>query len=176
MAHPKPKGSLADSKALLAEIAALKQGWQRSQADFENFRRRTQLEEGDRIGLAVGTALLALTPIAENFRRALAQLATLDGTASADQLAAWASGITTISRQFDQALLSAGLTTIQPNRGDPFNPHEHEALAYQAHPELASDTIVQVVERGYRRGQRILLPAKVVVSAGQPAPAAEPNA
>ncbi len=160
---------MADGEALQAEVATLRQGWQRTQADFDNFRRRMIAEQQDRTVVAVGQALLNLTPVAENLRRALGELETLTaGADSTESWRAWANGVASIARQFDQALIAAGLSLIDPAPGTPFDPHEHEALTHQPHADHGTDTVTHVAERGYRAGGRVLAPAKVIVSAGPP--------
>lgn len=159
-------GSSQETVTLKEQVATLTQGWQRTQADFDNFRRRSQAEQADRAGYELGRALLTLTPVAENLRRAMTQFTTLSAPTT-EQLAAWATGIQSIARQFDQALTAAGLVPIEPQPGEPFNPHEHEALTHQPHVNHSVDTVTQVVERGYRVGNRVLVPAKVIVSSGR---------
>lgn len=156
-----------NAQLLQAELETLRQGWQRTQADFDNFRRRTVTEQHERTALLVGQALQALIPIAENLRRAVGEFEKLNReTGTVDALRSWAGGVTAIARQFDQALANAGLTPIDPTPGEPFNPHEHEALSHQPHPVHSSDTVVQVVERGYKVNANVVAPAKVIVSAG----------
>lgn len=183
MSHRKPKTTdqspvtnspdggdtvVADLASIQAELETLRQGWQRTQADFDNFRRRTQAEQQDRTTTGIGQALVPLTSIAENLRRALGELDKLTGDVSTvEALRSWASGVGAIARQLDQALSAAGLTPIDPPPGSPFNPHEHEALTHQPHSDYGYDTIVQVIERGYRAGDRVLIPAKVIVSSGK---------
>ena len=154
-----------DVEKLEIEIAELKVGWQRTQADFENFRRRSAQESNERTSIQVANALMAIAPVAENLRRALAD-AESKPESTPEQMKAWLSGISQIARQLDQALSAAGLTSINPTPGEPFNPHEHEALTHQPHENHSVDSVTQVVERGYKVGQRVVQPAKVVVSAG----------
>lgn len=154
----------AEIERLTSEVESLKQGWQRTQADFENFRRRTQGDQQQAVGIALGRTLMQLAPIGENLRRAVDHRPAANATSQAVE--AWADGVASIARQFDQALMAAGLDVIDPAAGQLFNPHEHEAIAHQHHSDHAVDTIIQVIERGYRVEQRVLQPAKVVVSAG----------
>lgn len=172
MAHRSSKSAASPTtEALKAEVDSLKQGWQRTQADFDNFRRRTANEAIERTAAAVGQRLLGFMPVAENLRRALIELKSLSNDpASTERLQAWASGIASIARQFDQALSAAGLSPIDPTLGTPFNPHEHEALSHQPHADHDRDTISQVVERGYKVGNRVLTPAQVIVSSGSDNP------
>ena len=175
MTKPKSKSHTdLDGTVRTAEVEQLKlqldeatRGWQRTQADFENFRRRTASDAAERTAIDVGRALLTFAPIAENLRRAIGELDRLNGaTSTVESLRAWAAGVASIARQFDQALGAAGLTLIDPSPGDPFNPHEHEALTHQPHPDHSVDTVVQVIERGYQAGNRVISPAKVMVSSG----------
>ena len=155
----------SDLKQLEEEINQLRTGWQRTQADFENFRRRMVQDQHDRTAYEVANALMAIAPVAENLRRALAD-AESKTEATPEQMKAWQNGVAQISRQLDQALSGAGLAPICPEPGEDFNPAEHEAISHLPSKEIALDMVIQTVERGYKVGNRVLTPAKVVVSAG----------
>jgi molecular chaperone GrpE len=157
--------------ALTEEIAQLKQrleaaeqeaaenraGWQRAAADMANFRRRTESEREQSLGLANESLLRKLLTVVDDFDRALAQmppdLATLG----------WAEGIWVIDRKLRQLLESEGLTSIEAE-GKPFDPHEHEAVAQQPSSAVPDGTVVSEIQRGYRVRDRVLRPAMVIVA------------
>ena len=152
--------------ALTGEIAQLKQrleaaenraGWQRAAADMANFRRRTESEREQSLGLANESLLRKLLTVVDDFDRALAQmppdLARLG----------WAEGIWVIDRKLRQLLESEGLAPIEAE-GKPFDPHEHEAIAQQPSSAVPDGTVLSEIQRGYRVRDRVLRPAMVIVA------------
>lgn len=142
------------------EIEQLRLGWQRCQADFENYRKRTERERGELWQMASLETLLKLTPIADNFRRAFTDT-TADTTA-------WRNGIEQIQKQVDELLESSDLVRLDVV-GTPFDPSQHEALSQLPHETIPEGHVTQEVEAGYRYRDTIVKHAKVVVSTGQPA-------
>lgn len=154
--HP-PARSADRSAELEAELSELRTGWQRTQADFENFRRRVIDEQASiRNRVAVET-LLELVPILDNLRRAFASLPKQEN--------GWATGFRHIAKQLEDLLARHRLEQI-PTVGEPFNPTLHEAISQMPHPSHAADTVIDEIESGYRHAGTIVKPAKVVVSTG----------
>ena len=147
------------SESSADELERLRQGWQRCQADFENYRKRTERERTELWQLATLDVLLKLTPITDNFRRAFAQ--------PASDSAAWRDGIEQIQKQLDDFLASHQLTRIDV-AGAAFDPTLHEAISQLPHPTVPEGHVIQEVEAGYRHRDTIVKPTKVVVSTGQP--------
>ncbi len=130
--------------------------WQRSAADFANYKRRT---EEDRSLLAqAGTAVLITTLLAvqDDFDRALANVP--------DEVhEGWLEGIQLVERKLRSALESEGVTPIVA-LGQPFDPNLHEAVVHEptdAHPD---NTVIEELQRGYRLGDRVLRPSLVKVA------------
>lgn len=149
----------ADRAALEAEAHELRTGWQRTQADFENFRRRVLSEQSAIRSRVTLETLLELVPILDNLRRAFASLPKEEN--------GWTAGFRHIAKQMEDLLARHGLERI-PTVGEPFNPALHEAISQLPHPEYAPDIIIDEIESGYRHAGTIVKPAKVVVSTGQP--------
>lgn len=143
------------------ELERLRLGWQRCQADFENYRKRTERERADVWQLATTDTLLRVAPIADTFRHALSQHS---------DSAAWRTGVEQISKQLDELLRANHLERLEVV-GQPFDPMQHEAVSQLPHDTVPADHVVHEVESGYRYRDTILKPAKVVVSTG-PQPAA----
>jgi molecular chaperone GrpE len=139
------------------EAAESKQGWQRAAADFANYRRRTEQDREAMLGLANEALLSKLLVIADDFDRAIAnrpaELAQ-DG---------WVEGIAAIDRKLRQLLDSEGLTPIAAV-GQPFDPREHEAVVREERSDVADNTVVAELQRGYRIRDRVLRPAMVAVA------------
>jgi molecular chaperone GrpE len=129
---------------------------QRTQADFENYRKRMAKEVG--AAEARGTAKLAreLLPALDNLARAL------DAATPEDEHLA--EGIRLVQKDLRAALARLRIESFSP-RGAPFDPNEHEAMAQQPVEGAEPGTVVEVYEEGYRHGETVLRPARVVVAA-----------
>jgi molecular chaperone GrpE len=143
------------------EAAENKAAWQRTAADFANYKRRTELDREQALGMANEILLAKLLVIVDDFDRAIANM-----PAELRNLG-WIEGIAAIDRKLDLLLTSEGLTPIEAV-GKPFDPHEHEAIAQEERPDVADGTVIAELQRGYRIRDRVLRPAMVVVSTGGP--------
>jgi molecular chaperone GrpE len=132
-------------------------GWQRTAADFSNFRRRTEQDRQANLGLANEALLAKLLAIVDDFDRAIAQMPPELRSVS------WVEGIVAIDRKLRQLLDSEGLTPIEA-QGQPFDPHEHEAVLQEETESVPEGTVTQELQRGYRLRDRILRPALVAVA------------
>src|SRR4051794_32903989 len=145
------------------ELGETKAGWQRTAADFQNYRRRTEQDREATLGLANEALISKLLVIVDDFDRAIANMpAEL-------QKMGWIEGIAAIDRKLDLLLASEGLTPIEAV-GKPFDPHEHEAVVQEDRPDLPEGTVTAELQRGYRIRDRVLRPAMVAVATGGGAP------
>jgi molecular chaperone GrpE len=130
---------------------------QRTQADFENYRRRTARESA--LAQERGVVKLAreLLPALDNLDRAL------EAAAQDDPLL---QGVRIVRSELTDALARVGVESFSPS-GEPFDPALHEAMATAPQPPdgPANGTIVEVYQPGYRLGEQIIRPARVVVAA-----------
>ncbi len=131
-------------------------GWQRAQADFINYRRRSAQETTDAIRGAVCDLVRTLLPVLDDFERAEE---AIPGDA---QDAAWVKGLKIIGKNFRTTLEGQGLCRVKA-LGEPFNPEIHEAVM-QAEGE--EGTVVRELARGYTMNDRLLRPAAVAVGMG----------
>lgn len=138
------------------ELKQCQEGWQRTQADFENFRRRTNQERQVLQSAIKVETLLEITPIIDNFERAF--------NAAGESQEQWLTGFRQIHRQLVELLEAAGLKKIK-TVGEEFDPNRHEALTKKPSSE-AADTVIEEVESGYEHDGTILKPARVVLSSG----------
>lgn len=159
-----PASLAAEMEDLRAQLRAAQQeaqenraGWQRTAADFANFRRRTELDREQSLGLANESLLAKLLAIVDDFDRAIAQM-----PADLRQLG-WIEGIVAIDRKLRQLLESEGLTPIEA-QGQPFDPHEHEAVVQEETSSVPEGTVTNELQRGYRIRDRVLRPALVAVA------------
>ncbi len=135
---------------------------QRTQADFENFRKRAARDAA--AAQERGAAKLAkeLLPAVDNLDRAL-EAAQSSGN-GADDESTLVSGIKLVHADVIAALARVGIEPFDPV-GEPFDPQHHEAVAQLPVEGAEPGTIVEVYQRGYRLGDTILRPARVVVAA-----------
>jgi molecular chaperone GrpE len=147
---------------------------QRIAADFQNYKRRTELEREQSAGLANESLLRKVLAIADDFDRAIeAMPEALAGDG-------WVQGMAAIDRKLRMLLESEGVTPIEA-LGRPFDPREHEALSHIETDDAPDETVVAEIQRGYRVRDRILRPSLVAVAknsrrgAGPSGPSADPS-
>lgn len=132
---------------------------QRTQADFENFRKRMTRDVGAAEARGVAKLARELLPALDNLGRALA--ACEAGEAASDQLV---SGVRLVQGELLAALARVGIEPFSPG-GEPFDPQQHEAMAQQPVDGAEPGTVVEVYQQGFRHGDVVLRPARVVVAA-----------
>jgi molecular chaperone GrpE len=157
--------STGDLETLRAELAELEQKAdeylrlaQRTQADFINYRRRTEEERAQQARDANVAYLQRLLPVLDDFERALSS-ATPD-----DLESSWGKGIVLVDRNLHGLLAGDDVQRISAE-GAEFDPREHEALGSQPSADVPEGHVLHIVRQGYRKGERILRPAQVIVAA-----------
>jgi molecular chaperone GrpE len=131
---------------------------QRTKADFENYRKRAARETAAAQERGIVKLALELLPAVDNLDRALA---ASDGSGDTETLV---SGLKLVHAGAFAALARAGIEPYSPE-GERFDPQFHEAVAQQPVEGVDPGTIVEVYQRGYRLGDSVLRPARVVVAA-----------
>lgn len=130
--------------------------WQRSAADFINYKRRVEQERSETARLATAALVINLLPIYDDMDRANSNVdASLAGLN-------WVQGIIAIQRKFGALLESMGVSEVEAE-GKPFDPAHHEAVGQQPGPE---GQVLHVVQKGYQLGDRVIRPAMVIVGDG----------
>jgi molecular chaperone GrpE len=132
---------------------------QRTQADFENYRKRSAREAAAATQRGATKLTKELLPAVDNLERALEHAPT----ASNDSELAFLAGIKHVHSDLIAALQRAGIERYSPE-GEPFDPTLHEAVAQQPIDGYAPGTVVEVFQRGYRIGENVVRPARVVVA------------
>src|SRR5919108_4500180 len=130
----------------------------RSQADFENFKKRAAREKDDAVKYANSALLQQLVSILDNFELGLEAAKT-----HADESPIY-SGMVLVQKQLNDLLAENGLEPIEA-KGNKFDPNVHEAIAHEP-SEFPEGTVVRQARRGYRLKDRLLRAARVVVSSG----------
>jgi molecular chaperone GrpE len=132
---------------------------QRTQADFENFRKRMTRDVAAAEARGVSRLAKELLPALDNLGRALAA-AEQEGESSGHL----GTGVKLVHDELLAALGRAGIEPFSP-QGERFDPNEHEAMAQQPVEGAESGTVVEVYQQGFRHGESVLRPARVVVAA-----------
>ena len=143
---------LAEAEAKRDEYLALAQ---RVQADFENYRKRAIRDQERLVAHAHERLVRELLPVLDDLERALE-------AAERHEEAALIDGIRLVERSLRKALEKEGVVEIETDGS--FDPHVHEALMTQPSEEAEPGSVVEVVQRGYRMGDRVVRPARVVVA------------
>jgi molecular chaperone GrpE len=157
------KGRLAAAESETSESRA---SWQRSAADFANYRRRTEQEREQTLGLANEMLLLKLLSVVDDFDRALA------ATPKELEHLGWVEGLWLVERKLRNLLESEGVTPIEAV-GKPFDPREHEAVLHEETTSAPDGTVISELQRGYRVRDRVLRPALVSVAKNPSEPTAD---
>jgi molecular chaperone GrpE len=131
----------------------------RSQADFENYKKRSAREKEEAIKYANSSLLVRLVGIIDNFELGLAA-AKEQGADSPIY-----SGMVLVQKQLNDLLAENGLQPIEAE-GKTFDPNLHEAILHEPSDQVPEEVVLRQTRRGYRYKDRLLRPAKVVVSSG----------
>ncbi|MGW0811449.1 nucleotide exchange factor GrpE [Nonomuraea sp. NPDC002799] len=152
-AAPRPQdGELA------AQLAERTSDLQRLQAEYTNYRRRVERDRSAVREQAVAGVLAELLPVLDDIGRARDH-GELTG------------GFAKVAESLEAAVTKLGLSAFG-QKGDPFDPMVHEALMHSYSPEVSEPTAIEVLQPGYRIGDRVLRPARVAVAEPEDAPAA----
>jgi molecular chaperone GrpE len=147
-------GPAAELQKLKAERDSLLDRLARAQAEFDNARKRAVKEQQDFREFAAADAIKPLLPVLDSFERAL-QVKSEPGD--------FRSGVELIYKQLQDALAKIGVRAI-PAKGEPFDPHVHEAIEMVETSDAADHEVVEELQRGYKFKDRLLRPAMVKVA------------
>jgi molecular chaperone GrpE len=134
----------------------------RRQADFDNYRKRTDRERAETYQRVAGEVAGQILPVLDNLQRACAAEASVEASES-QEFRNFLHGVELIAKQLNGVLESLGVAPVE-TVGQHFDPHLHEAVATEQTEEFEPDTITQEIQRGYRIGDRLLRPAMVKVA------------
>jgi molecular chaperone GrpE len=136
----------------------------RTKADFENYRKRASRETAAAQERGVAKLAKELLPAVDNLDRAVEAASGADAGAQGNDTTTLVDGIKLVHSEVINALSRAGIERFSPE-GERFDPQEHEAIAQMPVPGKESGTVVEVYQRGYRLGDVVIRPARVVVAA-----------
>lgn len=146
------------------EAAQNYENYLRASADLDNYRRRVTREKEELARYTRDQIVAALLPVLDNLERALAS--AKEHAVTDDALL---QGVENTHKQFRRILEEHGLEEVAAHAGHPFNPAFHEAVGHRESDEHAEGLIVDQLQRGYKLTDRLLRPARVMVSRGKPA-------
>ncbi|HUQ86698.1 MAG TPA: nucleotide exchange factor GrpE [Vicinamibacterales bacterium] len=128
----------------------------RKTAEFDNFRKRVERDRKEMIDWAAADVIGDVLSVADDFDRALAAPAPPEAQA-------FRAGLELIQRQLAELLKKRGVSTVEALGAD-FDPHLHQAVAYEEVPGAREGEVVGVMAKGYKLGDRLLRPALVKVA------------
>jgi molecular chaperone GrpE len=146
----------ADMAKLTSDLDDLRQTLLRRQADFDNYRKRIERERGDDSKRTTARVVEALIPIVDGFENALAAHREAE-------YENYRKGFELIYKQMLDNLAKLGVERIEPV-GQPFDPHQHQAVDRAESADAADGTVLQVFQPGYLFHGRVLRPAMVRVA------------
>ncbi len=132
--------------------------WKRTQADFQNYKRRIEQERMDIGKYANQQLILSILPILDDFERAFESITPK--LAKTD----WVDGVKLVERKLMTTLEAQGLSPINAV-GEIFDPNLHEAVM---HTKGEDGIVVQEIEKGYKLNDKVIRPSKVAVGNGEP--------
>ncbi|HET9588185.1 MAG TPA: nucleotide exchange factor GrpE [Anaerolineales bacterium] len=132
-----------------------KDGWMRSQAEFQNYRKRIERDNEMMYSSMKGDIIRKVLPVLDDLERALQNRPSDSG--------AWVSGIELIQKKLESILASEGVKKIEA-QGAAFDPNFHEAISHEPADGFESGHVIAVVQNGYMLGERVIRPALVRVA------------
>lgn len=164
----------ASGKEWQAKAEEYLEDWKRTQAEFENYKKRQAAQQKELAGYLIEKLVLDIIPVLDNFRSAT------EHVPEQEKSSPWVIGIQYIEKQLEAVLLDNGIEPIAVEVGDGFDPSIHEAIGQTAHIEHHGHTeqsrevafekeeqrnvVTQVLHKGYRFGTRVVRPARVIVN------------
>lgn len=140
------------------QVEELTADLQRTRADFENYRKRVELEKQTAREIGESVAILRLLPVIDNIERAITHIP--------DELSEnkWAQGVSGLVKQLDKSLESLNLRRIEASPGTVFDPELHEAIQFDEEAEGDQEIIAEELQAGYLLGGRPIRHAMVKVT------------
>ena len=153
----KSEQELSPEEKLQEELKLEKDKFLRLFAEFENFRKRTAKERVDLFKTASEDVMKALLPVLDDFDRAYVEI-------SKTQEKELLKGVELISNKLRETLKQKGLTQVEVSQGDAFNADDHEAITQIPAPtDDLKGKIIDVIEKGYKLGDKVIRFPKVVI-------------
>ncbi|MDZ7823452.1 MAG: nucleotide exchange factor GrpE [Ahrensia sp.] len=162
-------------ETLMAENADLKDRLLRLAAEMENLRARTKREVADAKIYSVANFARDMLGVSDNFQRAIDAVPADKRESGSPEFKSLIEGVEITEKSMLSTMDRHGVKKLEPE-GEKFDPNFHQAMFEIPNTEVPNNTVLQVVQAGYRIGDRVLRPALVGVSKGGPKAAATPSA
>lgn len=144
--------------SLQAQVEEQQDGWLRTRADFDNYKKRVQRDAQRTHQDAVASIIKVHLVIADDLERAL------KNKPEGKDNSGWINGIELIYQKLLNLIKNQGVERMDVNPGDEFDPNFHEAITQEEHPDFQDGQIIDIVQTGYRIDDRIIRPAMVRVA------------
>jgi molecular chaperone GrpE len=144
-------------KTTKKKLEEMNERYLRVQAEYANYRNRTEREKSELYQRAGESIVKNLLEVKDNFERALSSVTEEEKELSFYQ------GVEMVANQFSEILGENGLKEIEA-MGSPFDPNHHQAVMQMADEEAEPNHVIQVLQKGYQYGEKVLRPSMVVVS------------
>lgn len=148
----------SEIESLRKELEEQKDGWLRTRADFENYKKRIQRDAARSYQDAMSSILKIFLSAADDLERAL------KNKPEGKEVDGWVNGIELIHQKLLNAMKNQGVERMDVKPGDEFDPNVHEAITQEDHPDFEEGQIIDVVQPGFRISDRIIRPAMVRVA------------
>jgi len=145
-------------EALQGDVEEQKDGWLRSRADLDNYRKRVQRDAARSHQDALSSVIKIFLDVADDLERALRNKPETEESEN------WVVGIALIHQKLLTKMKNQGVERMEVNPGDEFDPNIHEAITQEESPDFEEGQIIDVVKPGYRISDRVIRPAMVRVA------------
>ena len=145
-------------ESLQAQVDEQQDGWLRTRADFENYKKRVQRDAARTYQDSLASAIKTFLVIADDLERALKDKPEVPESAG------WVEGIELIYQKLLTQIKNQGVEQMDVKPGDEFDPNIHEAITQEEHPDYTEGQIIDIVQTGYSISDRIIRPAMVRVA------------
>lgn len=152
-----PKPSKKEEQ-LAQQVGELTQDVQRLRADFENYRKRIDIEKAQLSDLTKAATIMKLLPIIDTLERAIAHAPA----ELADNK--WAQGVTSVGKNLEKSLSDLGLARIDAAVGTAFDPNLHEAVMMEEDASGEQEVVSEELRAGYKLGENVIRPSMVKVT------------
>jgi molecular chaperone GrpE len=144
--------------SLRSEVEEQKDGWLRTRADFENYKKRVQRDAARSYQDAMTSVLKSFLSVSDDLERAI------KNKPEENVLESWISGVELIHQKLLNQMKNLGVERMDVNPGDEFDPNFHEAITQEENPDFEEGQIIDVVQPGFKISERIIRPAMVRVA------------
>jgi len=145
-------------ESLREDLEEQKDGWLRTRADFENYKKRVQRDAERSYQDAMTSVIKAFLSVSDDLERAL------KNQPEDQEMNSWVSGIELIHQKLMNQVKNLGVERLEVKPGDEFDPNIHEAITQEENPDFEEGQIIDVIQPGYKISTRIIRPAMVRVA------------